>query len=124
MVGLEKPIIGAINGVVAGAGCGIALAADIRIASDKAFFTLAFSRIGLIPDSGLNWFLPRIIGYSRAYEIAVTADRISASKALEWGMVNRVVPADQFPEITASWARLLARGPTLDPVWTCGRPAC
>lgn len=113
MVGLEKPIIGAINGVVAGAGCGIALAADIRIASDKAFFTLAFSRIGLIPDSGLNWFLPRIIGYSRAYEIAVTADRISASKALEWGLVNRVVPADQLLEITASWARLLATGPTL-----------
>lgn len=113
MVGLEKPIIGAINGVVAGAGCGIALAADIRIASDKAFFTLAFSRIGLIPDSGLNWFLPRIIGYSRAYEIAVTADRISASKALEWGMVNRVVPANQLLEITASCARLLATGPTL-----------
>ena len=113
MVSLEKPIIGAINGIAAGAGCGVALAADIRIASDTASFMLAFSRIGLIPDSGTNWFLPRIVGYARAYEMAVTADRIPAIQAHEWGMVNKVVPADQLPEITAAWARRLADGPTL-----------
>lgn len=113
MVTLEKPIIGAINGIAAGAGCGVALAADIRIAADNAGFMLAFSRVGLIPDSGTNWFLPRLIGYSRAYEMAVTADRVTAAQALEWGMVNRVVPAEQLPEITAAWARRLADGPTL-----------
>lgn len=113
MVALEKPIIGAINGVAAGAGCGVALAADIRIAADSASFILAFSRIGLIPDSGINWFLPRIIGYARAYEMAITADRVSAATALELGMVNRVAPAEQLPEITAAWARRLAYGPTL-----------
>ncbi|MCZ2114323.1 MAG: enoyl-CoA hydratase/isomerase family protein [Anaerolineae bacterium] len=113
MVNLEKPIIGAINGIVAGAGMGVALAADIRIASDNAYFMLAFSRIGLIPDSGLNWFLPRIVGYSRAYEMAVTADRVPANQALEWGLVNRVVPAEQLPEIVAAWAHRLASGPTL-----------
>lgn len=113
MVSLEKPIIGAINGIAAGAGCGVALATDIRIASDKASFMLAFSRVGLIPDSGLNWFLPRIVGYPRAYEMAVTADRVPADQALQWGLVNRVVPADQLPEITAAWARRLAVGPTL-----------
>ena len=74
---------------------------------------LAFSRIGLIPDSGTNWFLPRLVGYSRAYEMAITADRVPAAQALEWGLVNRVVPADQLPEITAAWARRFADGPTL-----------
>ena len=113
MVTLEKPIVGAINGIAAGAGCGVALAADIRIAAAEASFMLAFSRIGLIPDSGVNWFLPRIIGYSRAYEMAVTAESVPAATALEWGLVNRVVPAEQLPEIAAATARQLAEGPTL-----------
>lgn len=113
MTTLEKPIIGAINGIAAGAGCGVALAADIRIAADDASFMLAFSRIGLIPDSGVNWLLPRLVGYARAYEMAVTADRVPAAQALEWGLVNRVVPAAQLPEISAAWARRLADGPTL-----------
>ncbi len=113
MVSLEKPVVGAINGIAAGAGCGVALAADIRIAADSASFMLAFSRIGLIPDSGINWFLPRLIGYARAYEMATTSDRVPAGKAVEWGMVNQVVPADQLPEISAAWARRFAGGPTL-----------
>jgi 2-(1,2-epoxy-1,2-dihydrophenyl)acetyl-CoA isomerase len=92
MMKTEKPIIGAINGIAAGAGCGIALATDIRIASDKASFMLAFSKIGLVPDSGTNWLLPRIVGQARAYEMAITADRIPAEKALQWGIVNQVVP--------------------------------
>jgi len=113
MVTLEKPIVGAINGIAAGAGCGVALAADIRVAAASASFMLAFSRIGLIPDSGVNWFLPRLIGYARAYEMAVTAERVPADKALAWGMVNRVVPGEQLPEIAAAYARQLADGPTL-----------
>jgi 2-(1,2-epoxy-1,2-dihydrophenyl)acetyl-CoA isomerase len=113
MVTLEKPIIGAINGIAAGAGCGVALAADMRIASNKASFMLAFSRVGLIPDSGTNWFLPRLIGYARAYEMAITADRIPAAQAYEWGMINRVVPAEQLMETVTAWAQSLASGPTL-----------
>ncbi len=113
MVRLEKPIISAINGIAAGAGCGVALAADIRIASDRASFMLAFSKVGLVPDSGTNWFLPRIVGYGRAYEMAITADRIPANQALAWGIVNRVVPGDQLMETAQAWAQKLASGPTL-----------
>lgn len=113
MIRLEKPVIAAVNGIAAGAGCGVALAADIRLAADTASFMLAFSRVGLIPDSGVNWFLPRLIGQARAYELAITAEKISAQQAYEWGMVNRVVPAAQLKETTASWAGSLAAGPTL-----------
>jgi 2-(1,2-epoxy-1,2-dihydrophenyl)acetyl-CoA isomerase len=113
MVGLEKPIVGAINGVAAGAGCSVALATDIRIASDKASFIQVFSKVGLIPDSGSTWVLPRLIGYARAYEMAVTADRIGAEKALAWGLVNDVAPADQLMEVVAGWTQALATGPTL-----------
>jgi len=113
MVNLEKPVIAAVNGVAAGAGCSVALAADIRIASDKASFIQVFSRVGLIPDSGSTWILPRLIGYSRAYEMAITSDRISADRALLWGLINEVAPANQLLEITNGWARTLATGPTL-----------
>jgi 2-(1,2-epoxy-1,2-dihydrophenyl)acetyl-CoA isomerase len=113
MATLEKPIIGAVNGVAAGAGLGVALACDIRIASDQASFILAFSRVGLVPDSGSTWTLTRLIGYARAYEMAVTGDKVGAEKALAWGLVNDVVPAAQLDEIVAAWAQRLAQGPTL-----------
>lgn len=113
IVTVEKPVIGAINGVAAGAGCGVALATDLRIASHTATFSLAFSRIGLIPDSGLTWILPRLVGTARAFEMAVTGELINAEKALTWGILNHVVPADQLPEIVDAWARKLAGGPTL-----------
>jgi 2-(1,2-epoxy-1,2-dihydrophenyl)acetyl-CoA isomerase len=113
MVATEKPIIGAINGVAAGAGCGVALACDLRIASEKASFMLAFSRIGLIPDSGANWFLPRLIGHARAYQMAITAEKVPAATALEWGLVNDVVPVEQLDETVATWAHSLAGGATL-----------
>ncbi len=112
MVTLEKPIVGAINGVAAGAGCGVALACDIRVASENASFMLAFSRVGLIPDTGSTWILTRLVGYARAYEMAITADRVPAEKALEWGMVNRLAPAEQLMEIARAWALKLAEGPT------------
>jgi 2-(1,2-epoxy-1,2-dihydrophenyl)acetyl-CoA isomerase len=113
IINLEKPVVGAINGVAAGAGCGVALACDLRIASDKASFIQAFSRVGLIPDSGSTWFLPQLIGYARAYEMAVTADRVPADKALAWGMVNQVVPQEQLQETVSAWTTALATGPTL-----------
>lgn len=113
MVSLEKPIVGGINGVAAGAGCSVAVACDLRIASDQAAFIQVFSKVGLVPDSGSTWLLPRLIGYARAYEMAVTADKVPAEKALQWGLVNEVVPADQLGEITSAWARRLAQGPTL-----------
>jgi 2-(1,2-epoxy-1,2-dihydrophenyl)acetyl-CoA isomerase len=113
MTTLEKPVIGAINGVAAGAGCGVALATDLRIASDRASFIQVFSKVGLIPDSGSTWLLPRIVGYARAYQMAVMADPVGAREALAWGLVNEVVPSDQLSEIAMAWAQRLATGPTL-----------
>lgn len=112
MISLEKPVIGAINGVAAGAGCSVALACDMRIASEKATFIEVFSKVGLIPDSGSTWLLPRLIGYARAYEMAIMAEPLPAQKALDWGLVNQVVPADQLEEIVRAWALRLAQGPT------------
>ena len=113
MVTLEKPVIGAINGVAAGAGFGVALATDLRIAAHTASFILAFGRIGLVPDSGASWILPRLIGYARAYEMAVSGEKVTADKALEWGLINQIVPAEQLLEVVAAWALSLANGPTL-----------
>jgi 2-(1,2-epoxy-1,2-dihydrophenyl)acetyl-CoA isomerase len=113
IVTLEKPVVGAINGVAAGAGCGIALAADLRIASHTASFLLAFGRIGLVPDSGATWGLPRLVGYARAYEMAVSGEKVTADKALEWGLINQIAPAEQLPEVVSAWALSLASGPTL-----------
>jgi 2-(1,2-epoxy-1,2-dihydrophenyl)acetyl-CoA isomerase len=109
---VEKPVIGSINGVAAGAGCSVALATDLRIASEKASFLQAFSRIGLVPDSGSTWFLPQLIGYARAYEMAVLAEKVPAKTALEWGLINKVVPHEQLAEMTMEWALQIAQGPT------------
>ena len=109
---LEKPIIGAINGVAAGAGCSVALACDLRIASENASFIEVFGRVGLVPDTGSTWFLPRLIGYARAAEMIFTADAIDAATAERIGLVNRVVPADQLmPEARALAARLATGAP-------------
>jgi 2-(1,2-epoxy-1,2-dihydrophenyl)acetyl-CoA isomerase len=113
IVTMQKPVIGAVNGVAAGAGCGIALSTDIRIVSHLATFVMAFSRVGLVPDSGATWTLPRLVGPARAFELAATGEAISAQKALDWGLVNAVVPAAQLPEIVNAWAQSLAQGPTL-----------
>ncbi len=111
--GLEIPVIAAINGVAAGAGWSLALAADIRFASDDASFTQAFSKIGLVPDTGSTWFLPELIGTSRTLELAYTGDVIDAAKALDWGLVNFVVPADELTTRAQEYAARLAAMPTL-----------
>lgn len=106
---LEKPIVGAINGVAAGAGISIALACDIVIASDKASFTEAFVRVGLVPDTGSSWFLPRIVGYQRAAEMMFTGDPVDAPTAAQIGLVNRVVPADSLMDEANTLANRLAK---------------
>lgn len=107
-----KPVIAAINGVAAGAGVSVALACDLRIASDDAPLSLAFVRIGLVPDSGASYFLPRAIGLARALELAITGDRIDAATAKEIGLVNQVVPADRVVPEAHDLARRLAELPT------------
>lgn len=112
MRGLEKPIVGAINGPVAGAAMGIALATDVRIAAESASFVFGFTGIGLTADSGLALTLPLFMGFGRAMEMAFTNQPLSAQQALAYGLVNRVVPDESFNEDAAGWATTLANGPT------------
>ncbi|EGL81953.1 Enoyl-CoA hydratase/isomerase [Caldalkalibacillus thermarum TA2.A1] len=109
---LEKPVVAAVNGVAAGAGCSLALACDFRIASDQASFIEAFIHIGLIPDSGSCYFLPRLVGVAKAMELAVLGDKITAEKAYELGLVNRVVEAGKLDEEAFRFAKRLAEMPT------------
>jgi 2-(1,2-epoxy-1,2-dihydrophenyl)acetyl-CoA isomerase len=94
MRALDQPIVGAINGVAAGAGASLAFACDIRVAAEGASFVLAFGRIGLVPDSGATWFLPRLVGPAKAAELALLGESLSAADAERFGLVARVVPAD------------------------------
>lgn len=110
MHGLAKPIVAAVNGVAAGAGASLAFASDLRIAAEGATFVLAFGRIGLIPDSGASWFLPRLIGAARAAELVYLPDPLSAADALRIGLVSRVVPAEALAAEARSMAARLASG--------------
>jgi 2-(1,2-epoxy-1,2-dihydrophenyl)acetyl-CoA isomerase len=96
LVAMPKPVVAAVNGVAAGAGASLAFACDLRVAADDARFVLAFGRIGLVPDSGATWLLPRLVGLGRATELALLPDPIGAEEALRIGLVNRVVPADRL----------------------------
>ncbi len=109
---LEKPVVAAINGAAAGAGWGMALACDLRYASETAKFRLAFSGIGLAPDSGASFFLPRMIGLGRALELAYTNDVLDANSALNLGLVNRVFPPERLLPATWELARRLAQAAT------------
>lgn len=110
--GLEKPVLAAVNGPVSGAALGLALACDLRIASDRAQFVVGFNRIGLALDSAVSLLLPVLIGLGRAMEFTFSNAPITAEQALTWGLVNRVVPADQLAEQAFDWAVQLAHGPT------------
>ena len=106
---LEKPIIGAVNGVAAGAGISIALACDIVIAAENATFIEAFAGVGLVPDTGSTWFLPRLVGPARAAEMMFTADPVDAATAERIGLISRVVPADKLMDEANALAGRLAR---------------
>jgi 2-(1,2-epoxy-1,2-dihydrophenyl)acetyl-CoA isomerase len=109
---IEKPVIAAINGVAAGAGANIALACDITIAKESASFIQAFSKIGLIPDSGGTFYLPRIIGFQKASALMMLGDKVSATDAEKLGMIYKVVADEQFEELVHSTAETLASMPT------------
>jgi 2-(1,2-epoxy-1,2-dihydrophenyl)acetyl-CoA isomerase len=109
---LEKPVIAAVNGVAAGAGASLALACDIRFAAASAKFVTAFARVGLVPDSGSTQFLPRMIGYPRAYEIYATGGSFSAEQAHAWGVVNHLTEDGQTLEHALELATKLAQAPT------------
>ena len=108
---LEKPVLAAIHGPVAGAALGIALACDLRIAADTARFVVGFGGIGLAPDSAVSLLLPALIGLGRGMEHTFTNEPIPAEKAYAWGLVNRLVPAEALSEQAWEWAAALAQGP-------------
>jgi 2-(1,2-epoxy-1,2-dihydrophenyl)acetyl-CoA isomerase len=110
LVTMPKPVVAAVNGVAAGAGASLAFACDLRVAADDARFVLAFGRIGLVPDSGATWLLPRLVGLGRATELALLPDPIGADEALRIGLVNRVVPADRLLAEAQELAGRLAEG--------------
>lgn len=109
---LEKPVVCAVNGIAAGAGANIALACDITLAAASASFIQAFSKIGLIPDSGGTFFLPRLIGFQKALAIALLGDRVSASEAQAMGMIYKVLPEEALEPEAFRMAHMLAQMPT------------
>ncbi len=111
---LDKPIIAALNGMTAGAGSVIALASDLRIASEKARFAFLFTKVGLTgADMGAGYLLPKVVGMGRAFELLLLGDTIDAAAAERYGLANRVVPHDDLLPTAYQWAKRLAQGPTL-----------
>jgi 2-(1,2-epoxy-1,2-dihydrophenyl)acetyl-CoA isomerase len=112
MRNLPKPIVGRINGVAAGAGCSLALACDVIVASEEATLIEVFINIGLVPDSGSSYFLPRMIGMPKAFEMCSMGSRVKASEAAAIGLINRAVPADQLDATVKSYTDYYATAPT------------
>jgi len=108
---LEVPVIAAVNGPAIGAGCDLACMCDIRIAAESARFAESFVKIGIVPGDGGAWLLPRVIGFARASELALTGETIDARQALEWGLVSRVVPDSQLIETAQGIAQKIAANP-------------
>lgn len=112
MRSLPKPIIGRLNGVAAGAGCSLALACDLIVASEEATLIEVFINIGLVPDSGSSYFLPRLVGMAKAFELCSMGSRVKAAEALQLGLVNRVVPAEQLDAAVREYTEYFAKAPT------------
>jgi 2-(1,2-epoxy-1,2-dihydrophenyl)acetyl-CoA isomerase len=109
---LPKPVVACVNGPAAGIGCSLALCCDLVLAAQSSYFLLAFVNIGLVPDGGSSLFVPTRVGMARAAEMAMLGERIPAARALEWGLINRVVPDEQLAAEAGALARRLAAGPT------------
>jgi 2-(1,2-epoxy-1,2-dihydrophenyl)acetyl-CoA isomerase len=109
---IPKPVVGAVRGPAVGIGCSLALCCDLIVAAESAYFLLAFVNIGLAPDGGSSLFVPTRVGMARATELAMLGERLPAPRALDWGMVNRVVPDERLDEEVAALAARLAGGPT------------
>jgi 2-(1,2-epoxy-1,2-dihydrophenyl)acetyl-CoA isomerase len=118
LVGMPKPVVAAINGAAAGAGLSLALACDVRYMAEDAVLMMAFSNIGLVPDCGGTWLLPRAVGYARAFELAASGRRVPAGEALELGLVQRVLARDEVLTAARALASELAARPTLALGWT------
>jgi 2-(1,2-epoxy-1,2-dihydrophenyl)acetyl-CoA isomerase len=106
-----KPLVAAVNGVAAGVGVSLALACDLVVAAESAYFLLAFRRIGLVPDGGATWLLPRLVGKARAMELMLLGEKLPAQTALEWGLINRCVPDTEVLAKATELATALATGP-------------
>lgn len=109
---LDKPVVAGINGVAAGAGVSLALACDLRVIAEGAKLAMAFSKVGLVPDSGATWLLPKYLGVGRAMELALSGDPITADRALDLGLVNKVVAESDFTAAVGELGDSLANGPT------------
>ncbi len=109
---MPKPVLAAVNGPAVGIGLSLALAADLVIARESAYFLLAFVNIGLVPDGGSSLFVPERVGFTRASEMAMLGEKIGARQALEWGLINRVAADDEFEAEVDALAQRLATGPT------------
>ncbi|MEJ7646643.1 MAG: enoyl-CoA hydratase-related protein [Chryseolinea sp.] len=112
MRNMPKPIICKLNGIAAGAGCSLALACDMIVASEDAYLVQAFINIGLVPDSGSTYFLPRLVSSAKAFELCTMGSKISAAEALQLGMINKVVPQDQLDIATKAYVDYFASAPT------------
>jgi len=108
---LPCPIVAAVNGPAVGIGCAFALVADLIVAAESAYFQLSFNRIGLIPDGGSTYLLPRLIGKARAMEMALLGERVPARQALDWGLINRCVADGELASTALGLAKQLASGP-------------
>jgi 2-(1,2-epoxy-1,2-dihydrophenyl)acetyl-CoA isomerase len=109
---MPKPVVAAVNGPAVGIGLSLALAADLIVARESAYFLLAFVNIGLVPDGGSSLFVPTRVGFARASEMALLGERVSAAQALEWGLINRVARDEDFDEVVGGLLSRLAAGPT------------
>jgi 2-(1,2-epoxy-1,2-dihydrophenyl)acetyl-CoA isomerase len=109
---IPKPVVAAVNGPAVGIGCSLALCCDLIVAAESAYFLLAFVNIGLVPDGGSSLFVPTRVGMARASELAMLGERLDAARALEWGLINRVVADERVREEATALAARLAGGPT------------
>jgi enoyl-CoA hydratase len=115
---LPKPMVAGVHGAAVGFGCPLALACDLVVAAPSAYFQLAFTRVGLMPDGGASALLPGLIGRARTARMAMTAERVSAATAFDWGMISHVTAGDDYETVLAEVLRSVACGPTLSLGWT------